>query len=89
MKALSSDLLYYRGLVGLIVAPIIFFVFIKLILVNNFSETAIHIIYAGLAFFILIQWYKTLKTKKVMSSGHSLFLKTYFTNKTIEVPIRM
>ena len=85
MKYLSSDILYYRGLTGLIVAPVLFFIFIQMFLVNNFSNLAVKIIYGVLTLFILIQWYKTLKTRKVILDAQDLILETYFTKKSVKV----
>jgi hypothetical protein len=86
MKELSSDTLFYRGLIGLIVGPFVLLIFIRFFWAKSFSSTAMIISYIGLVLFTLFQWYKIFKYKKILYSNQAVSIRSYFFKTSIEVP---
>ncbi|MBK0378870.1 hypothetical protein I5M19_06105 [Mucilaginibacter sp. SD-g] len=78
MKELSSDFLYYKSLIGLIVGPVLIAAFIGFFWKNNFSDDVVNISYAILIIFTVIQWIRLSHCRKVYLDGNSLMLKGYF-----------
>lgn len=87
MKKLSSDVLYYRSLVGLFIGPILIIIFVRIFWAQSFTDNIIIIIYFLLIILVLVQSYKQLKYRKVLYSSKSLTIKTYFSKDEITVPL--
>jgi hypothetical protein len=86
MKNISSDFLFYRAFVGLIIGPFLILLFIRFFFVNNFPDIVVIFIYIALALFVVYQWYKVFKYKKVLFDNSQLIIKSYFTGKSTEIP---
>lgn len=78
MKELSSDVLYYKSLIGLIVGPVLIALFIGFFWKNNFSDGVVNISYGILVIFTVIQWIRLSHCRKVYYDGNSITLKSYF-----------
>ncbi|MDR6944373.1 hypothetical protein [Mucilaginibacter pocheonensis] len=87
MKELSSDKLYYKSLIGLIVGPVLIAAFIGFFWKNNFSDSVVNVSYAVLAIFTINRWIVWFHNKKVYYSGDSLILKNYFGDKSQSISI--
>jgi hypothetical protein len=87
MKNLSSDELYYKSFALLIIWPIAIAIFIKVFWTESFSHNVVIMSYIILGIFTVYQWYRWSKCKRVLFDNNNLLIKTYFTNKTIQVPI--
>lgn len=85
MKSLSSDQLYYNGLIGLIISPIISFFFFNAMLANDNSVYGRVIVYSLLGLLYLFQAYKAYNTKRILYNKKTLIIETYFTHNKFEV----
>ncbi|PWK79614.1 hypothetical protein LX99_00071 [Mucilaginibacter oryzae] len=82
MKELSSDALYYKSLIGLIIGPVLIAAFICFFWKSNFSDSVVNISYGVLVIFTVIQWIRLWHCRKVYYDGNSLKLKSYFGDKS-------
>jgi len=87
MKELSSDVLYYKSLIGLIIGPILIAAFISFFWKNNFSDSVVNISYGILVIFTVIQWIRLSHSRKVYYDGNSLILKSYFRDKSQPISV--
>ena len=87
MKELSSDTLYYKNTIGLIVGPVLIAAFISFFWKNNFPDSVVNVSYAVLVIFTINRWIVWFHNKKVYYSGNSLILKSYFGDKSQSISI--
>ena len=83
MKELSSDTLYYKNTIGLIVGPVLIAAFISFFWKNNFPDSVVNVSYAVLVIFTINRWIVWFHNKKVYYSGNSLILKSYFGDNNV------
>jgi hypothetical protein len=88
MRKLSSDYLYYQGLIGLIITPVVLVFFINIAAYHNFSHTTVIVLYTLLGIFTVFQAFKCYKTRQVLYDGSKVLIKTYFIKNTIEISVK-
>jgi len=87
MKELSSDMLYYKSLIGLIVGPVLIAAFIGFFWKNNFPDSVVNVSYVILVVFTGIQWIRWSHCRKVYYNENNLILKSYFLNRSQSISI--
>jgi hypothetical protein len=87
MKKLSSDSLYYQGLVGFIIGPVIIVLFVNYIMVNNVPDLLKEFIYFLLLILIITQGRLLYKTRQVFYNNAIMLLKTHFTKQSEELQL--
>jgi len=87
MKELSSDIIYYKSLIGLIVGPVLIAAFIGFFWKNNFPDSVVNLSYVILVIFTVIQWIRWSHCRKVYYDGNSLILKNYFLDRSQSISI--
>lgn len=87
MKEISSDFLYYKSLVGLIIGTILIAAFIGFFWKDDFSGGFVIFSYIILFVFTLIQWIRWSHQRKVYYDGNSLILKRYFSDQSQTISI--
>lgn len=85
MKELSSDTLYYKGLTGFIIGPLLIVFFVKYFMVNNVPDILKDIIYFLLLIVIITQGRLILKSRKVFYNNKIMRLKNYLTKQSEDV----
>jgi hypothetical protein len=87
MRKLSSDALYYKGLVGLIIGPVLIVLFVKYIMVHNVPDLFKDFIFFLLLILIATQGRLLFKTRQVFYNNKTVFLETYFTKQLEELQL--
>jgi hypothetical protein len=87
MKELSSDFLYYKSLIGLIVGPVLIAAFIGFFWKNNFPDSVVNVSYVILVVFTVIQWIRWSHCRKVYYDGNNLMLKSYFFDRSQSISV--
>lgn len=87
MRELSSDTLFYKGLAGLIVGPIVIVLFVKYIMVHNVPDLLKNVIYFLLLIVIITQSRLILKSRKVFYDNKIMQLKNYFNKQSENVQL--
>lgn len=87
MKKLSSDILFYQGLAGLIVGPVLIFFFIKYVFSQSFPSHVIPFFYVLLVFITIRGYYSAFKAKRISFDDQNMFLGNYFSKKFIQIPL--
>jgi len=87
MKKLSSDILFYQGLAGLIIGPFIIFFFIRTFFITAFPPVIIPIFYVLLAYITIRGCYGVYKARRISFDDRCIFLENYFSKKFIQIPL--
>jgi len=87
MKKLSSDILFYQGLIGLIAGPILIFFFIKFVFTQSFPAAVIPFFYVLLGLLVIRGWYGVYKAGRISFDENFIYIENYFSKSSIQIPI--
>jgi len=87
MKKLSSDILFYQGLGGLIIGPVLIFFFIRTFFITAFPPVIIPFFYVLLAYITIKGCYGVYKARRISFDDRYIFLENYFSKKLIQIPL--
>jgi uncharacterized RDD family membrane protein YckC len=87
MKKLSSDALFYQKLIGLVLVPGIFFLFINFGFPKDAPIFIIYIFYAFLAFIVVKGCFAAFKSKRIIYDNGYVSIQNYFNDNTITIAV--
>jgi hypothetical protein len=87
MRKISSNYLFYKGLVGFVIGPFLVVLFVRYIMINNVPDFLKDFIYFLLLVVIVTQGRLIYKTRQVFYNSKKMLLKNYFTKQSDELQL--